>query len=596
MTRGSPLSSLFNRETASRQQRRELWFVLLASLLVTASLVAWTFGTQPILGDESRHFRQAVNCEEAPLGEMRVTHDPAYPITGIRAVPYWGSSLWHLLLALLWKAIGYRSLPLAQLFHAGFFWLLAVFTYLAGRELFGHRTALWAWLLVLSVPMNLLFGMIFYQEVPMLAFAAMALYFLARRHSILLGLCLAGKFLMKSTSAAVLTPPLVAATVLLIGHGWRQRLLGTAVVLTVFVVALVPDLWWHKVHFGQYVMFRGPGGWGGLPDAFSHDVQAMPSPNQSAVPFSIFNPLTLLEMFGITGLFALGAALVVILRDGFQVVWETLGHVRTAGWRRTHEALVEHCPTSTLMLGLPLLVYLSAYFVLLRRAYDVRYLEPVTLFTALLAAPVADKLCGALYRHLADRSAGSLVARLRAAFGSANKQFLATLVAAILALAVIGQTLAVPVVVHFKRQLHPQAQEGFRWIIGNTPPNAYIVYLEENLTAVTGRPILWAAMYPRLLFTASEERQVQILTFSKVRYIAIHPTRRTPSTDLLQEATAYPDDWVASLNSRPYLRLVYPPNYDGNPAGRFLLYELLYDKIPAGWNMEQAPENRTGEQ
>ena len=104
-------------------------------------------------------------------------------------------------LALVWRVVGSPSLLVAQLYHAAFFYALAVLTYLVGRKLYGRRGGLWAWVIIISIPMNLLFGMVFYLEVPLLAFTAAALYALLRRRAVVMGLALAGMFLTKTPSA-----------------------------------------------------------------------------------------------------------------------------------------------------------------------------------------------------------------------------------------------------------------------------------------------------------------------------------------------------------------------------------------------------------
>jgi 4-amino-4-deoxy-L-arabinose transferase-like glycosyltransferase len=182
----------------SASNRRRILAISLATLLVCGYVAIWTCGTEPILGDEARHFRHAVNCYEASWPGIRVTHDPAYPPEGPAAVLYWGAALWHLGLALVWKVLGTPSLWAAQIYHTVFFFALGLFTYLCGRNLYGHRAGVWAWVLVMTVPMNLLFAMTFYLEIPVLAFAAAAFWCLLRRRAVWMGLAGAARIMDRS--------------------------------------------------------------------------------------------------------------------------------------------------------------------------------------------------------------------------------------------------------------------------------------------------------------------------------------------------------------------------------------------------------------
>ena len=208
---------------------REIALVLAASALATVWLVAWAWGTPPTIGDEGAHLRRAINLFEAG---HRLTFDPLYPPDRVGYVGYWDPCLWHQGLAGLWRLTGGPAVASAQLYHALFFFLLAVFTYLTAREVQGRRGAAWAWALVLSVPTTVLGGMTFYTEVPMLALTAMAFYFLARRWSIPFGAALGLACLMKLGSALALAVPMLATAPLVLAYRWRERALGIAMALS----------------------------------------------------------------------------------------------------------------------------------------------------------------------------------------------------------------------------------------------------------------------------------------------------------------------------------------------------------------------------
>ncbi len=564
-----PANLLPDGEPASN--RRRLLAVSLATLLVCGYAGAWTYGTEPILGDEARHFRHAINCFEAQWPDFRVTHDPAYPPEGLAAVLYWGAALWHMGLALVWKVLGTPALWAAQVYHGAFLFALGIFTYLCGRELYGHRGGVWAWVLVLTVPMNLLFAMTFYLEVPVLAFAAAAFYFLLRRRAVLMGLALAGMYLTKQTTASVLIPPTLVAALLVMGNSWKRRLGRVGLAIAVTLVAVAPDLIWQSVHFGQPIKLRHYVSTTPFyPDWLLLASNRMPVPERTAVPLSIFNPTHDLKMFGVGGLVALGWAVAV-------TVGAPVGRVRRLLKRRPSKASGNepaisgsHLPRSIVVCGLPLLFYLAAYVVMLRRAYDVRYLEPVTLPAGLLLA-------------------GALVA-LRPFSRTDRWRRPARIGASALVVLCAVQLAAAPAVVHANRQLPEQTVAAYRWIRRHTEPDARFLYLEENLTTLTGRPIFWAAVLPRFFFTTTEPAQATILSVLGIDYIAVHPTRRGPPAVPTRPVMEYPRDWIATLDRRPYLEPVYPPDYDGDAEGKFLVYQVHPERMPRAWRMPEEPE------
>ena len=553
-------------EESVRESRRQLLWVFLATLVVVAYMFVWTAGTQPIIGDEARHFRRAVNYFEAPLPQFRVTHDPAYPAGEPGTVQYWDAALWHLILALVWKTIGTASMAVAQVYHSLYLVVLVMATYLAARRLYGHRGGLWAWALAVSMPMNLLFGMAFYMEIPVMAFTALAVYLLVCRRPVLLGMALAGMFLTKSTSSAVLIPPMMGVALLAMGDSWRQRITRTMVTGAVAFALVLPDLIWHKYHFGLWIMFR----YSPPVEPLPVDLSTMPKMEKMPVPLSIFDPVILLKMFGVTGLVTVLMAVLMAVDGLLRSAWRNVRNLRSGGFAAAMIRVPETYPAHALIFGVPLLVYLVGYAVMLRGAYDVRYLQPISLFTCLMAA-------GWLVREPL-----AVVYRLHKVLGR--------LVVAGLVVAMAGQLVTVPPYFGTQlRRLHPEVLKGFQWIRENTEPRDRFFYIEENLTTMTGRPIYWAAAIPRYVFYTQESEQMTVLTFLKIRYIAIHPERQGPGMGNLIEPVAYPDAWIEDLQRRDYLTRVYPESYDGKSYGKFLIYRLEYDKIPEAWKKAEPP-------
>jgi len=548
----------------SSSPKRQVAFVALATAVVCAYLVGWAVGTDPIIGDEARHFRRAVNYFETPLPHFRTDHDPAYPIEGPGAIPYYDACLWHEGLALLWKLLGHASLPVAQIYHAAFVFMLAMFTYLAGRTLYGHRGGLWAWGLVLTLPMNILFGMVFYQEIPLLAFTAMAIVCILHGRPVWLGIAAAAMFLTKSAFAVAILPTLLVAAILLVGDSWGRRLLRLAVALAVASLVLLPDVLWHLAHFGRPFMLTysdSPLSFPGL---------QLPSPRMSAVPLSILNPLAVLPMFGVSGLVVavLGSAMAVVVtvRSLLAVVADGRRSGVLAALRRLPDSIFP----SALVGALPLFVYVLVYVVMLPRAYDVRYLHPATLMACLLAAGPLGRLS---LRKNADRSP-----LLRAA-------------AWLLVLAMAGQLLTVPPAVRRLRRLPTQIEAGYEWVRQNTAPDAPFLYNQENLVALTGRPVIWCAAIPRHFFSTTERERARILHYFQIQYIAIDSTRRLDDWAPDIEPMGFPVSWLRNVPECGYLERIYPSPEGDALQDIFIVYRVNYDRIPPDWIEDIQPGN-----
>ncbi len=547
--------------------RRRLALVALATAVVCAYLVGWALDSEPTIGDEARHFRRAVNYFETPLPDFRVDHDPAYPFEGPGAIPYFDACLWHQGLALLWKLLGHASLPVAQIYHAAFVFMLAMFTYLTGRSLYGHRGGVWAWALVLTIPMNILFGMVFYQEIPLLAFTAMALFCVLRGRAVWLGLALAAMFLTKSAGAAVLIPSILVAAFFAIGDTWRRRLLRTAIAIVIAFLVMVPDMLWHLEHFGHPIMLRyyyGP--------PLSFPGPDLPSPRMSAVPLSIFNPLAVLPMFGASGLVVAVLSAVMAVVVTARSLLAIAGDARRRGLLSALRDSPESIRPEVLVGALPLFTYVFIYVVMLPGAYDVRYLHPAMLMACLLAA-------GLLSRLSLRKNAGARPHRLvRAALW-------------LLVLAMAGQLLTVPPAVRHLRRLPPQIEAGYEWVRRHTPPDSRFIYNQESLVAFTGRPVLWAAAIPRYFFSTTEREQTRILRYFQIQYIAIDSTRRLDNWAPDIEPIGFPVSWLRNVPKCGYLERVYPSPEGDALQDIFIVYRVNYDRIPPDWIEDIEPGN-----
>jgi hypothetical protein len=529
-----------------RAGRREILLLLSLSALAAVWLAAWAWGTQPTIGDEGAHWRRAFSYYEAG---GRLDHDPLYPPERVGYVGYWDPCLWHLGLARLWGMTGGPSVASAQIYQAVFFFLLAVFAYLAAREVYGPRGAAWAWGLVVSVPATVLFSMVFYLEIPMLALGAMAFYFLLRRWAVPFGAAIGLMCLVKLGSALALGAPLLAVAALRLGDRWPDRLMRFAMAALVAAILVGPEFAWQTEHFGRPLLHGNPK-YTTFPQAVAQRVGPVPTPRSAWETHGILEAEAIGLLLGATGPAVLVGAVGLALARAPAVLREAVRRLLGREPDRRPQII------AGMVFGLPILAFLAVFLIFLRHAYNVRYLYPMVLPSALLVAgPLAS------VRLPWERPRGAAWKRLGAAA---------------LALAAAGQFIAAPALVRHRRTLEPAVQEAFDWIAQNTPQDARIFYIEESIYSVTGRPIIWGAVSPRTLFSADAETQALLWLSAGVQYVAVHPTRRMPTSSPDKIPAAYPEDWIATLQDRTYLEKVY--DRDG-----FLLYRIAYDRIPDEW-------------
>ena len=545
---------------------RHLRWAVLATLGICAFLYVWMLGAEPTIGDEAYHFRRATVHAKVPWPGLRTTHDPIYPDSEQCAIRYWDASGWHIVLAQVFRGMGRPSFQAAQAYQALFAFALGLFAYLAGRELYGNAGGWWAWALTMTMPINMVFSMLLYMEVPVAAATAAAVYSLLRRKPLGFGLALAAMFYLKMATAMMLTPLLILAAFAKIGDTWRQRAQRTGLALAVALLVLMPDFVWRTEHFGSPILLR---------DSFAVfqtplRMAAMVPMKQVAIPQNLFDPEVAPMNFGIPGLVALLVTLVWAVVGLVRTAVGVLQSARSAGLRETLRSLGDRIPANIAVAAVPLVIYTTAYLILLQGAYDARYLHPTLLFVALLG--------------------GGLLARAKPLAYKGRRRWWVRAGLAAMFLAMIAQVASVPPYVRGRRLLPASVAAGFEWIKANVASGDRILYPEFNLATITERPILWAAIHPRYLFTVPEPEQVRILHFRDVRYIAIHPTRFVERADPAVEPIGVPVPWARSLRTLPYMTQVYPEQACEIGAPNFIVYRIEYDKVPSDWLTKTLPE------
>ena len=478
----------------------------LAAAAVGLFVFALGAATDVGLGDESHHFRKASLFLEAG---RRLTCDPAYGPVVPPGWPYYDGALWHAGLAILWWLTGTRSVLAAQAYQAAWVILLLGCAWEAGRALGGNRAAWWT-LLAAAMPCVLFFGVLFYVEVAMMAFLALAAALAIRQHPLWSGLAFGLAFLVKP-NVFLIWPAWFLGVLIAAGPGWRGRIVrGLLATLGTLVVA--PDLAWRHVHLGTtgVVYLSLSGGDPSIPA----DVRAMllaRGPETFYAPSSFWNPADLAMFLGVPAGVGLVLSLVRVRRLGrpVQVLW------------------------------LLVAMFLAAWFALMAsdRVSEVRYLMPLFVVFILLAGLALADACAASKRPA--------TARPVAVPGWA---------AVLVALAVV-QALAVGGFALQKRRIDPAFLAAVR-AVGRLEvhrPPGFVLCPEAMVMMYGGRPILWAAVNPGpFFFVWSPEKQWRILDYFGVAYIVV-PRARVYDDAEVKHTGGFPKSYVDRLPGLPYV-------------------------------------------
>jgi 4-amino-4-deoxy-L-arabinose transferase-like glycosyltransferase len=172
---------------------------------------------------------------------------------------------------------------------------------------------------------------------------------------------------------------------------------------------------------------------------------------------------------------------------------------------------------------IPMISYLISFIILFGLNSDIRYLLPILPFLIVLVTP-SYLFLGRKWRFI------------------------------IMSVCVL-QFLSTTYYVHQKRLISPELKEGFEYIRKNVPPNAVILYPEENLLIYGERRMVWSALEARgllLLFWSTDQKEID-------------GDIRTRFVDhiLIKKSRIYDDREVHHFGGYPKSFVERLPNLDG---------------------------------
>lgn len=486
-------------------------------LLGFAALFVFICGvtSELYLGDESYHYRFAKDWfgqDQRPLFDS---------IFGTGFPPgffYTSEILWPMLLQFIWKIIGGVSFIAAQFYHTAYFVLLLVLTYLLARKLYDKTTALYSVLIIMSVPMVVLFSIVFYLEIPLLVAILFTLLMILKRNYLGVGLGFALLYFTKRSGLFFV--PLFSVFILLDKEvPFQRRMYGLLVCGLLASVLILPDIFWRETNFKSYLPASyktfvqttkhtaATGGIGsmGTVEGIIQRVMA-PAPMvwkrvpQFQGPFqpSLLDPGWVLRYFGPVFLFLF------------------LGYL-VFGKERKKDRIIIYSALWYFLLFI--------YFFGIHK--DIRYLIPVVPMLSVLGA-----------RFLA----------------TLNRKWVLRTVAALC----LVQFVFAGLYVNLQRKPPVDLKEGFSYIKNNTAPDSVVLYPGHIFLEKTGRKVLWSRVpgFLHIIFWADEEKVVDAIGKVNLDYIFIDKQRIYDDTKT-RNVSGYPVSFVERIKDLNFLEPVF---------------------------------------
>lgn len=441
-------------------------------LIATSSLLVLTVGFLTDLRYSDEIFHWCFAKEWFERGSRPVYNELVDTVEEFHYFRYYiNAPLWHLGLSNLMLALG-PSKALGQMYQVFFFALLGLGTYLLARELYGEEQGWWALILVLSTPLFLAFGVLFFIDLPIASLSPFLLLTLKRDRPFFCGLILGAMFLMKRNSY-LLVPALVLLVLTRSEYCIKNKVKDLFIIVAVAVLVNIPDITFRQENFGGII-------WAGDKGSIS---LAFTPPPSSPSPFyhvseihsteSVTIPSNILKFLGL------------VLPLGF--LFSLARYYRQLG-RDDLWVLLLIC------LYIPLYLYFFKFFL------AVRWLSPIFPFLAVFASKGI--------KGLGD-----------------NKVFKTLLITLC-----IAQMLSVLGYVSSERRISEAEREGLSYINFQIPEGARVLTPEELfISYYTGRPTLWytsfgTEKFSKLLWGGNTEA-VDLLHKYQIKYIIVQQYR-----------------------------------------------------------------------
>jgi 4-amino-4-deoxy-L-arabinose transferase-like glycosyltransferase len=504
------------------RKHKEILIILIFSTCVVLSA---GLTSDLYLGDEVYHYRFAKDIYQAG---KRVAFDPIYSTGNPPGYFYSSEPLWSGLLAILWRLVGNISFPVAQIYHTFYYLLLILLTYLLGIQIYGKKEGIYAALLILSAPMAVSFGILFYLDLPGSAFAALSLLLFLKRRYFLTGLAIALMYFTRR-NACFLVPGFMLGLFLFSEGKLSVKLRYLSYLVLPAGCLGFMDIHWRFVHIESAkneITSIGKG----VAAVSNIEIPSVTSTLRfikdrmglwgggEYLNSSLLSPKDLIKYFGIA-----------ILLGIFFYFW----------FKRDKRS------------DFPILIcvagYLLLFFLFFGIKSDIRYLFPIISLLCVLASSSFKAI-----EHL-------------------------KWVKVLILIGCIIQLLGTSFYVHQTRLMPPGIKEGFSFIKKNTPARALFMYPGYIFIEATGRRFIWefffetegklmSKKYPYLdfrkdksafLFWNKEEGDLrEILEMNKLDYIVVDKSKIYDDTKI-KHFGGYPKSFIERIHTLPFLENVF---------------------------------------
>lgn len=491
--------------------------ILVILLLAAATVLSAGLTSQVSVGDEICHYRFAKDMYAAG---RRVHFDPLYPTGNPPGYFYNSEPLWSGFLAILWRLTGNISFSLAQIYHAFYYLLLIVLTYLIGNQIYGRREGIFAALLISSVPMVVSFSILFYLDLPGTAFAALSLLLFLKKRYFLTGLGISLMYFTRR-NGCFLVPGFMLVLWIIEKESFIAKLKNSFYLILPTAILAPFDLRWRKVYI-ETPTFTIPGVGQFTSGTFWEYLGARLTRllwgSGEYLNSSLINPKDVLQYFGV----ALLVGLVLYF-------------------------LFKKNKKEDLPLWICVILYFISFAYLFGINSDIRYLFPVIPFLCILA--------GASFKFIG------------------NLKWLKVSILLVCLLQLIGTSFYV----HQKRLMPAGMKEGFEFIKQNTPASALFMYPGYIFIEATGRKFIWSSFfqveswtmgkkYPSLDFSKDKSALMfwnqkkddikEIMEINKLDYIVVDKSRTYDDTKV-KHFGGYPKSFVVRLPTLSFVKNIF---------------------------------------
>ncbi|MBN2181971.1 MAG: glycosyltransferase family 39 protein [Sedimentisphaerales bacterium] len=456
----------------SEAANKKSFIIIILTVLIGVSwIVILGLNSDLYLGDETFHYRYASYLYQT---KSRPLYDPSAGNTEEGKIRYVVEPLWHIGLAVTWALTTGISKTTAQFYHAFYFLLLLIATYLLAKQLYDKERAFYSMLLVGSVPLLVALSIIFHTDVPVTALLTTCFLMLFKKKYLWAGIFLGLSFLCKRNAMFLI--PAAAGIIFWAGKDkLKRKFINLLVFGSVFAVVILPDLYFRIKNFGLNSLLHNiVQDWNASPiKDFSKPVY--PS---KLVPYDYNNFLYTPTAF----IRDLGPLLLIFL-----------------GIYLLQSILQKKYNRKDFLLFLPILSYilLSLYF--FWPILSIRYFFPVIPFLAIIGAGGVSLTKQKYLRYF-------LIFACIAQFFSAS-----------------GYTF-------IKRRIAPPVKQAYEFVRTTTPQNARIMCTKNALALHTGRISIWNSYaslveLPYMFWNADEKEALEILDKYEIGYIFVEKDR-----------------------------------------------------------------------